>query len=80
VLVDGDLTVTGAKGAVVPHPDGSRRLLCAIESPESWFEDFGEGQLEDGAAHIDLDSDFGMLTHDRRGTGPSGSSTDTRRE
>jgi len=34
VLVDGDLTVTGAKGAVVPHPDGSRRLLCAIESPE----------------------------------------------
>jgi hypothetical protein len=61
-LVDGDLTVTGAKGAVVPHPDGSQRLFCAIESPESWFEDFGEGRLEDGAIEIELDRDFELLT------------------
>jgi len=62
VLVDGDLTVTGAKGAVVPHPDGSQRLFCAIESSESWFEDFGEGRLEDGGVEIELDPNFGLLT------------------
>ncbi len=63
VLVDGDFTVTGAKGAVVPHPDGSHRLFCAIESPESWFEDFGEGTLEGGRAEIALDADFAQLVH-----------------
>ena len=61
-MVDGDLTVTGAKGAVVPHPDGSQRLFCAIESPESWFEDLGEGRLEDGGVEIELDRDFELLT------------------
>ena len=63
VLVDGDFTVTGAKGAVVPHPDGSHRLFCAIESPESWFEDFGEGTIEGGRAEITLDPDFVQLVH-----------------
>ena len=48
MLIEGDLAVTGVKGAVVPHEDGSHRLLCAIESPESWFEDFGEAALKDG--------------------------------
>jgi hypothetical protein len=62
VLVDGDFTVTGAKGAVVPHPDGSHRLFCAIESPESWFEDFAEATLEGGRAEIALDPDFAQLT------------------
>jgi hypothetical protein len=62
VLVDGDLTVTGVKGAVVSHPDGSHRLFCAIESPESWFEDFGEATLHDGEAEIPLDPDFAQLT------------------
>lgn len=40
VLVDGDLTVTGAKGAVVPNPDGSQRLFCAIESPRKLVRGF----------------------------------------
>jgi hypothetical protein len=62
VVVDGDFTVTGAKGAVVAHPDGSHRLFCAIESPESWFEDFAEGTLEGGRAEIALDPDFAQLT------------------
>jgi hypothetical protein len=62
VVVDGDFTVTGVKGAVVAHPDGSRRLFCAIESPESWFEDFAEGSLEGGRAEIALDPDFAKLT------------------
>jgi hypothetical protein len=66
VRVDGDLTVTGAKGAVVPHPDGSQRLLCAIESPESWFEDFAEATLDGGRAEIELDPDFAQLTRTDR--------------
>ena len=61
VVVDGDLTVTGVKGAVVAHSDGSHRLLCAIESPESWFEDFGEAVLEGGTAEVPLDPDFATL-------------------
>jgi len=66
VLVDGDFTVTGAKGAVVPHPDGSHRLFCAIESPESWFEDFAEATLDGGRAEIELDRDFAQLTRTDR--------------
>jgi hypothetical protein len=61
VLIEGDLTVTGVKGAVVPHADGSHRLLCAIESPESWFEDFGEAALKDGRAEVQLDPDFAAV-------------------
>jgi hypothetical protein len=61
VFIEGDLTVTGLKGAVVPHADGSHRLLCAIESPESWFEDFGEATLDSGKANVALDSDFATL-------------------
>ena len=44
VTVEGSLTVWGPKHAAVPHPDGSRRKLYSLESPESWFEDFGKGR------------------------------------
>ena len=58
----GDFTVIGgAKSAAVPHPDGSHRRLYALESPESWFEDFGEAHLVDGKAQIKLDPDFAKL-------------------
>jgi hypothetical protein len=67
VFIDGDLTVTGLKGAVVPHADGSHRLLCAIESPESWFEDFGEAVLERGQAQVSLDADFAALVRVEEG-------------
>ena len=61
VVVVGSLQVTGNKSAVVPHPDGSHRQLYCVESPESWFEDFGEARLKDGRAHIELDPDFAAL-------------------
>jgi hypothetical protein len=61
VVVHGDLTVTGAKSAAVPHPDGSLRQLYSIESPESWFEDFGESQVENGRAIVTLNPDFAAL-------------------
>jgi hypothetical protein len=59
----GDFTVIdGAKSAAVRHPDGYHRRLYSVESPESWFEDFGEAQLIDGRAKVDLDSDFASIT------------------
>ena len=57
VFVFGTLTVAGgAKSAAVPHPDGSsHRRLYGMESPESWFEDFGDAQLDGGRAEVTFD-------------------------
>lgn len=61
VVVNGSFSATGIKSAVVPHPDGmSRRVYCQ-ESPEAWFEDFGESRLVDGYAEVQLDRDFAAL-------------------
>ncbi len=38
--------------------NGEYRLLYSQESPENWFEDFGEGQLANGKVHIELDPLF----------------------
>jgi hypothetical protein len=63
-IVQGNLTVIGGtKSAAVPHPDGSYRLLYCMESPESWFEDFGTGELRDGKAEVQLDPDFAAVVH-----------------
>ena len=62
VYVWGSLFVIGAtKSAVVPHPDGTLRQLYCVESPESWFEDFGTGELREGEANIPIDPDFAAL-------------------
>jgi hypothetical protein len=62
VIVGGNFTVVGgAKSAAVPHPDGSHRRLYCVESPESWFEDFGEATLACGEALIPLDPDFAAV-------------------
>jgi hypothetical protein len=61
VAVSGDFTVFGAKSAAVPHPDGTHRRLYCVESPESWFEDFGKSQLECGAADVMIDRDFAAV-------------------
>jgi hypothetical protein len=62
VTIEGNLTIIGGiKSAAVPHPDGSYRQLYCMESPESWFEDFGEAQLVDGKAEVLLDADFAAL-------------------
>jgi hypothetical protein len=53
----GNFAATGTKLAVVPTSQGNRKLYCQ-ESPEVWFEDFGEGQLMGGLAHINLDPLF----------------------
>jgi hypothetical protein len=62
VIVGGTFTVFGAKSAGVPHPDGSHRRLYCMESPESWFEDFGKDQLDCGQAEVAIDPDFAAVT------------------
>src|SRR5579884_1630041 len=44
--------------AAVPYPDGSYRVLYSVESPESWFEDFGHAQLVNGQATVPIARDF----------------------
>jgi hypothetical protein len=62
LFVTGNLFVSGPfKSAVVPHPDGTHRALQAVESPESWFEDFGRAELIEGRARVDLDPDFAAV-------------------
>jgi hypothetical protein len=58
VLVQGDFTVTGTKAAAIPFPDGSHRQLYCTESPESWLEDFGFGELTEGEGEVLLDPMF----------------------
>ena len=56
--VNGNLNCTGNITTPV-KVDGSRQVaLNAIESPESWFEDFGSGQLSSGTAVISLEPTF----------------------
>jgi hypothetical protein len=62
-IVEGQFEVFGPKSAVVPHPDGHHRRLYCMESPESWFEDFGKGQVVNGRATVRLDGDFAAVVH-----------------
>jgi len=60
------VNIGGPKSAAVPHPDGSHRLLYCVESPESWFEDFGEAKLVKGKATVKIEKDFAAVVN---GTG-----------
>ena len=57
VYAAGDFGGSGGKYAVMKTSKG-HRLLSVIESPEVWFEDFGDGRLENGRTHIELDALF----------------------
>jgi hypothetical protein len=63
VFVNGNFTVLNPtrKHGAIKHPDGSLRLLYSMESPESWVEDFGTGQLAGGMATVTLDKDFAAI-------------------
>jgi hypothetical protein len=58
VLIEGDFSATGMKSAVIPLTDGTHRRLYCQESPEPWFEDFGEAALTNGHAVVQLDPEF----------------------
>jgi hypothetical protein len=62
-ILHGGLQVSGPKSALVPHRDGTHRQLYCMESPESWFEDFGETSLHNGVRKVKLDRDFAALVH-----------------
>jgi hypothetical protein len=61
VLVTGRLTVNNMPITAVPFPDGTRRALYCMGSPELWFEDFGTGKLKRGRAVVKLDTDFAKV-------------------
>ncbi len=57
VYYEGGLGGTGTKSCIVKTSKGPVALYCQ-ESPENWFEDFGNGRLTRGRAHIELDPLF----------------------
>ena len=57
--VSGNFTVISkSKSVAIPFSDGSHRRLYCMESPESWFEDFGEAKLVKGKAQVKLEREF----------------------
>ncbi len=62
VIVSGDFTVVGgAKSAAVADREGTLRRLYCVESPESWFEDFGSGELVEGRAEVAIEPGFASV-------------------
>ena len=61
VVVSGDFIVLGAKSAAVSDRDGTLRRLYCVESPESWFEDFGRGELVEGRAEVTIEPGFASV-------------------
>jgi hypothetical protein len=57
IYFTGGLAGTGTKSCVVRTSEGPTLLYCQ-ESPECWFEDFGEGRLVNGRCHVELDPLF----------------------
>jgi hypothetical protein len=62
VFITGSLTATGAKSAAV-RSRGELRRVYSLESPESWFEDFGSGQLMAGQTTVTLEPGFADIVH-----------------
>jgi hypothetical protein len=62
VFVTGSLTAMGAKSAAVKTKGGLSRVY-SMESPESWFEDFGTSKLTAGQATVSLEPGFADIVH-----------------
>jgi hypothetical protein len=62
VFVTGSLTAMGAKSAAV-KTKGGLSSVYSLESPESWFEDFGSSQLTGGQATVSLEPGFADIVH-----------------
>jgi hypothetical protein len=58
IYVIGDVDATGLKNAAVQAGDYGVRKLSAIESPNVWFEDFGQAQLVSGQATVIIEPLF----------------------
>jgi hypothetical protein len=62
LYINGSITATGAKSAAVKTKGGLSRVY-SLESPESWFEDFGSSQLTTGQATVSLEPGFASIVH-----------------
>jgi len=58
VEITGDFTASGMKSAAVKVADGSIRRMYCLESPLSYFEDMGTGQVTNGSGSVTLDPMF----------------------
>jgi hypothetical protein len=66
-LVYGDLTVTGNKNFVQPHPTDSTKAIryIAIEAGEALTLARGLAHTDGGIAKVDLPEDFSLVTSDK---------------
>ena len=63
LTVTGSLSVSGAKNSIVKLPDGRWVALSAMESPGTWFEDFGTVRLHNGRATVRIDATFAQTAN-----------------
>ena len=63
VTITGNLVVNGQKSAAVPDANGELRRVFCMESPESYFEDFGRVTVRGGKAPVSLDKEFADIVH-----------------
>ena len=61
--ITGNLLVDGTKSSTAKLQSGRQVALYAVESPENWFEDFGNAELKGGVAWVPLDSSFSEATN-----------------
>jgi hypothetical protein len=58
VYFSGGLAGTGTKSAIVQTQDYGWRHLYSVESPQNWFEDFGQATLVGGEAVVPIEPIF----------------------
>jgi hypothetical protein len=59
----GGLAGTGTKSAIVETGDYGWRHLYAVESPQNWFEDFGQATLSGGEAVVSIEPVFAQTVN-----------------
>jgi hypothetical protein len=59
----GGLAGTGTKSAIVETRNYGWRALYAIESPQNWFEDFGQATLTAGEAVVSIEPIFAQTVN-----------------
>jgi hypothetical protein len=54
----GNVYKFGTISSMINTPQDGERSLYAVESPETWIEDFGQASLQDGESQVSLDPIF----------------------
>ena len=63
VYYQGGLAGTGTKSAIVETADYGWRHLYAVESPQNWFEDFGQATLAAGEGVVSIEPIFAQTVN-----------------